>query len=734
MALTDQQRKAALDALQAWQARPATEDGKALTVESSATNGVLPVEASFARSHIDLDDQGCLFQVRLGVPNGQSLTGIHFESLHLYFTGQAAPFVIQHEDGSDAALSTLTDVGRLSLDPEVGEGGAKEEKKRVVGRADLRWWSPGVVRALQGVVLPATVGLLQLEKVCLLGKGGTDFCLEFVLAREEELRSSSYVPQRWLVAAQPARYINLPLEEEQDGVVVRKRRHRVRVDVQHEQEAYLEESFPIRLAIKNEDDVALQCALEAVVQGAAQEGSGDRLWVRGKEGESGSSSRLEEGSMGVVKPGATMEYTVLMTCQQHLRPRSVELLFKTVIPGDESESRTSEIVHTAVIPVKPLFGPAFQASWRVVKSASLAVPLAPSARKPSITVSDVDETGSSEGGGGETMLANHSDGESAHGGSTTTSLAGINVGLAVLAKEDIFIEAVSMHLSEESKHLRMAVGSGSGGGGGEEAREEKHSVSAVYQPGDRWGTVFDVVVLSENSTGFAIEGSDGTLRPTGQLVVKWRRQSASSPANEMNVSRLDVPLLAPPHLLPRIVVSVPSSTTLEQPLVMLLSIVNPSKLSSEIFVSIDDAHADFGILSHKTFTVPLMAKSTRSVPVHVLSKSVRGAPAHGVRHLPRLRAWQRDRKVKREEGGEEKEQAAQPAPPAPPIPIMNHQRGGGLPLEVELRYSKTAAGSLSNHQASGGSNGSILAQLQAETQRTGAWTIHVIAQHSDDEQ
>lgn len=691
--LSPTQRASALEAMQAWQGRICVDEKKVLAITSNSNDGILVVESMFATGQVDLDDGGSLFQLRLSCPPGYSLQGVVFSTLQIYFTGQHSPFVVKHEDDSELQESTLINLGRLSL--------SGSDEPLASGSADLRWWKEGTVRALQGIVIPDKVGLLQIEKVCLQGGGAVNFALDFHPAKDEESRSALVQP-RWMILAQPPRFIDLAHREEREGIVVQKLPHRVEVEIHHDQEAYLEESFPINVSVKNDDAVALQCFVEAAGQGLVQEESQDRLWIDGKETYV-QSGKIEETELGTVQPGSVLSESIRVACHQHLRTRTIEVSIKTVIPGDYTEGRINETFHTVVIPVKAIFAPSFHASWRVTKDSGLTIPTANS-RKPSITISDHDDAGSSEAGS-EWTLSTQIDGD----GQSTTALAAINVSLAVLAKEDIFIEAVSLCLNDGSKHLR-----GVGG-----ASQDRHLVTELWMQGDRWGSVYDVDVLSENTTGFAVEGDDGSLRPTGQLQVEWRKEGREASPLPMNKAFFDVPLLLPPHLLSRIVVSIPSSTALEQPLVMLLSIVNPSKLSSEIFVSVDDAHSDFGILSHKTFTVPLIAKSTRSVPVHVLSKSTNDSTSLDIRHLPKVRAWQRDRRIKREEveGGVEEQHRQQST-----TPIMNQQRGGGLPLEVSLRYSK--ASSNSNQQSNGIANEAV-AQLQAETLTSGLWTIFV---------
>ncbi|UZJ54555.1 hypothetical protein CBS101457_003875 [Exobasidium rhododendri] len=723
------QREAALKALQEWQSLPLEEDSKTLTIESGGENGVLLVESTFAKSHVALDDQGVLFQIRCSSPGGLSLPGVHFEEMHVYFSDRVTPYVVHHEASDDAhqVSSTLLDVGTLFL--------GRIEESKTIGKADLRWWTRGTILALQGTVLPFKVGPLQVEKISLLGSGGTRFSLDFHLPREEDLRSA-YIQKQWLVGVNPARHVTLPFQEDRDGVAIQKRQHKVTVNITHQTEAFLEEAFPITLVIRNEDAVALQCLVEVAMQGSPPDDATDRLWIMNKKAET-MASRLEEVEVGVIETGATLSHTIFLSCQQHLRPRTVELVVKTVIQGDHTESRTSESFHTVTVPLKQLFNATFHAAWRAVNDSTLGLPLPDGAsaiagRKPSITVSDMDEKESNEGGG-ETTLLKHIERDAQT--TTSSSIASVNASVAVLAKEEIFIRAVTLLLNKESRHLRIPTL-----GPDPNLQIERLNVSSSWMNGDRWGAVFDVEILNESITGFAIEGDDGVLRPTGQLEIQWRRNNDISTTGEetMNLSHVEVPLLAPPHLLPRIVVSVSSSTTFEQPLVMLLSIMNPSKLSSEVFVTMDDALSDFGILSHKSFTVPLMAKSTRSVPVHVLSKSVKGAAiSQGIRHLPKLRAWQKDRRIKKERGAEENaglsslsSTTASSSPlPAPDVaatytPIMNHQRGGGLPLEVQLRYSK----STSTSQQSSSSQANLINQLQAETQKSGAWTVYLYSQ------
>lgn len=700
------QRPVVLDALQRWQERPRAEGAKMVTNESSGSDGIVLVEVAFSQDHINLEEGGVLYQIRLTCPPGHSLPNVHFDSLVVYFTGNATAFVIKHDNDNRGSTSSLVNLATISLDTI--------DDRLEVGRVDLRWWADDTVRTLQGTVIPNKMGVLQVEKVCLLGKGACDFTLDFRMTGLEEAHFDPVQP-RWMTSAAPLTFVDLTHREDRDGVLVNKRSHKVRVDLAHDREAYLEEIFVIEVKIHNEETFALQCLAEVTVLSAAGEGSHDLVWLQ--QGQPKQAGRLEETELGVIQGGTSATYRIILQCMQSVLARDVEIRIKTVIPGDFTEGRNDEMVQILNLPVRQLFVPAFQASWTLVRDSNLAVP--PTlARKPSITVSDVDDGGSE--GGSEITLSTHNEGEIRG----MSSIAAINVGLSVLAKENILIHSVRLQLDEASKHLRFSHKAAS-------SSCEWEKVDEVLSIGDRWGTVYDIEVLSETATGFAIEGDDGSLRPTGQLEIRWRRES-SLDAESTNISLLDVPLLLPPTLLSRVMVSVPFSTVLEQPLVMLLSIVNPCKLPTEIFVVIDDAKSDFEVLSHKSFSVPLIAKSTRSVPIHVLftvaASSQNATPSSSIRHLPKFRAWQRDRRMKKDAEGEGVE-VAKPAT-APFLAIMNQQRGGGIPLDVQLRYSKAPSSAPQHLQDSNGVTGhrSSVAQLQVETQKTGAWTVFAHSQ------
>lgn len=754
------QRIAALAALGRWSSeKELREDKRPLRIECSRSDGPLLVNVTFAKTEVDLDGSAVAFQISLMTPKGRTLDGVEFDRVivHLRSEQEGPKLVIANRSGASMSRKSFAPLDCVDL------RATNAQESLNVGSGSLAWAKGDDVRVFEGTLIPRQVGLLQISKVSLEMDGKTPTCIEFDLLTDEEERALLIQPI-WYVQMEPMRTQSLPFQQDLGGIEVRRRRHKLDITLLHESEAYLDESFAITLCLTNTDSVALQCTLDVHVIGPPGEMmSSDEAWVdeHGKEERSNS---LREVKLGELAQGATMKQSIVIACRGHLASRTVDFVLKSSAQGEKDgiDGTESETTSSVMLPVKAAFSSSFYAQWRLLRDAGSG------SRRVSMTPTlDGDERKTPNGKNLPdpeeiSALAVGAD-DMAH----VTAVAALNVGLTTLAREEIEIVKVDAVLDFESKHLRIWSPSKESGA----IRSQSSTVTGTWRNGDRWGGVYDIEVLSESAAGMPIEAEDASLRPTGKLQIAWRRTKRDDALHgdgrsTCNLATLSLPLLLPPHLLSRLIVSLPASTTIEQPLVMLITIVNPSRLAADIFINIDDSNADFGLQSHRSFTVPnLLPRSTRSVPVHVAPRKSVQANMAAVKTLPRVRAWQRDRR--------QTAQAAEMASStrtslegtgAPPsigareeelLQIVNQRPGAGVPLEVSLRYTTRTAGGVGTTAAgaavmlpsavagmhsAGGSKADdsavdplaaasttvdVAAHLQAETQRTGQWTIFV---------
>lgn len=740
------------------------------------------VECVFARMEGNFDGRPIPFQVRLSLTPHSSLAGIDFDMLRIRFAEDMPDLsVIAKKNGQQQ--SSITSIGIFR--PSKTDGKSLE-----MGFADLTW-AEGATRALQGAIVPHKPGYLQVSGVTLEKHGSAPFNLELDISAPEE--SSSSAQPRWLVSAHPVvRYVSLPHREDPRGVLIKQRQHKVRLEIVHDDEAYVHERFPIRIKVTNEDSTSLSCALDVhVANGVADLSPGGQL----QETASAPSNLLQNHQLGVIGVGSAVELGLDLQFAEPAARGVAEVVIHSIEPdysglAPDDQTAGSSSLSTVVVPVKSLFTAAFSAQWRMLRA-----PLS----HASLGATTIDDDASSSS---SAMTAADSQAPSmsvAEGNAQSSALASVNVALTVHANRDISIRCIRAVLEPKSKHLRLIAAGNNPMAALEGVASQTHEteVAGTWAHADRWGGAYDIELLGEGVAGVAVEDEDGSIRLTGHLDIEWRRymdedrrnKEADGTAVRWNMARVALPLLVPPSLLSRLVVSVPTSVYSEQPFVMLFTIVNPSRLPSDVLIAVDDSQADVVVLQqHKTFTVPnLLPRSTRSIAVNVAARHRGGnVPSNdasreaasqpgrgGFRVLPRLRAWQRDRRdtaLQQQREGHAPTQAsaitelgpaagaggplatkddnddrsAAASLPAPP-PIVNARPGVGVPLDIALRY--TAAKNMASGgggvggggglddgagQSHGHGHGSaqtshdLPARLHAESQRSGMW--HIVVQ------
>ncbi|MCO5589905.1 hypothetical protein L7F22_043874 [Adiantum nelumboides] len=741
-ALTESQYVLALEQVKDWIAnRELAQDKRPAKLEFGKTNGPLCINVVFGRTNISLDGQPVPFQVQISAHECRGLEGISFDRLSIHIRDEeddSVQMIVHHQEDADLSPS-LTMIGSLDL------GTLQKGSEQRAGQAGLTW-PKGQVSVFQGSLIAKHIGLLQISNVVLEKDGKAPFLLDFNTGNVEEEEHGDIVQPVWFSGAKKLKVLHLPFTHNQDGLGVQRKKHNLKIDVQHQPEAYLDEHFIFTVKVSNEDSIPLACSLDAHILGPPGEVlNSDEVWS--DTDVSGTKlSSLRDVFLGKIAPNESIQQVIYAKFKKHLATRTIDLVLHSKSDdekeGDESDS--SEIITSKSLPILPIFSSAYYAQWRLLRDADL--------KESQTTPKEISTA--SIGADDVTHI---------------TAIAALNVSVSVLARQAIRLHKISLVLDNESRHLRIW-----GSNGSQSIEKSSTEVTGSWMMDDKWGGVYDIEMLSENAAGMPIEGEDASLRPTGKLFVEWQRESEST--KNRNISALSLPLLLPPHLLSRLIVSLPSSTSIEQPLVMLITIVNPSRLAADIFINIDDSFSDFIIQSHRSFTVPnLMPRSTRSVPIHVAPlRFLHQKGAAAVRTLPRIRAWQRDRRQSALASTSSNPVAASARSSIDSagvsatgtnqlsankqdelLQIVNQRPGAGVPLEVLLRYtSKTAGGvgttaagaaialpnaAMGANQLGGGLMNSdentqgqttnttidVAAHLQAETQRTGLWTIFV---------
>lgn len=721
--LDGRQQESALRLADQWINDKATStDKKPLEVYYGDDQDTWKVESIFGRDTSDLDGSRIPFQLCVKMHPDSSLQGIDFDFLQLDFAEGIPSLRIESRDSENDGTSSLVQLKTVDL---------RESNSQVinVGTSVLSW-AKSSCRIFQGALIPSRVGFVKMTGITLGKNEVITLRLGFSITPSQELK---LFQPHWVISTNPMKKVLLPYRDLPNSALVRHRTHNVKVQLDHDQVAYLDEKFPLTINVSNEDSVELDVRLSVQISSQISSPKDTAsAWIGLNAEKLEAINTLSEQQLGWIKPGHSVSLLVFLSFQHSLTTRNVEVMAHTSEKheGEGMNFHESETHQFVSIPVQQVFKGTFSAQWRLYRflnSTRFHIP-ASSGRHDMDESSRYVEITSDE-------LHSHAIGSESS--SQVSAVAAINAALAILTSAINLLD-VRVSLNPNSRHLRLL-----------DKDLSLHSEQLVgeWSNGDRWGTVFDIEVSSENTAGVSIEDEHGFLRSTGNLEITWQRAtSLASSKSVINISSVPLPLLLPPHLLSRIIVSVSTSISNQQPLVILLTIINPSKLPSDVFIALEDSQSDFEILSHRSFTVPnLLPRSTRSIPVHASIKEDPAEQDSALRALPRVRAWQRDRRQHTDQSVSEHEAGDPASNKEEDIPIINQRSGVGIPLDVILRYnnvSKSHVNSTAHTSPSKGDNlpssneersksneqqsADLVQHLLLENQRLAQWSIYVM--------
>ncbi|CEH15433.1 FOIE GRAS [Ceraceosorus bombacis] len=627
-------------------------------IQSGSSDGLFSVEASFMNPQADLGSFAH-FQVRIAAPRTSFVAGVPVERLMLWYDEQKPPIVLTHDSSIDQTSQPTSQV--LKLDEPIRVDDGQTDESSVTAACDLRW-SPGSLKVIQGSFIaqetPRTIRFLRAQ----INTLPTNTALQ--------LHFSFAGPQHYSEPAQPvwysalsgprdssegvkASYVYLAHADDPASVIFRRRPHRVDVKIDHPTVAFLDDATPVDVAVTNQDDESLHCTVDAVIAPAPAgtnaaliaQATRDVLFVTPETAQT-HERNVRDMSLGILQPRETKTQRFFVRTCGHAAHRFVDVFVRSIPPASlESASLRSpggtpqphpltfESSHSVTLDARAMFTSTHGAAWREPRDAPQELSRTPT-RNHFLEASD-STIGDESSDGGDSFNAFQVDSNTSH-----STVANVTSCLHILGEQKILISSVALELDPGSTHLRL----------------DKSDISEAAQTitddewsgGDRWGTVHEIEVLNRSAAevsnaraGHEATTSswspDGTVRPTGVLAVAWRRLDADeAPTSRLNLTRLPIPALLPPHLTARLLVASPPVALLDQPFVMLFTVVNPSPtLTADVFVGLDSSEV-FLLAGPRTLSIPnLVPRSTRSVPVRVVAR------AEGRFVLPRVRAWDR---------------------------------------------------------------------------------------------
>jgi hypothetical protein len=581
------------------------------------------------------------FQVTIENPHGSDGPTLSFEEL--IFRDQAGAVICRREhsdQGSEAngRQMTLVDVGLLNSDD--GE----------TSTADLVWRS-GCTKTYLGRIHSKSRDTVRISSIELKARHPVPYLLQLNVAAEDPLRSPE--APLWLTKSRRGKglqWVHLEHRPDASSCFIKAPSHKLSVDFKHHSVGFLDEALIIEIVIENADRDSLNCSADVMLQ-PAYSGSQDELGqsIGGQPTLSGS---LKDLSFGSIAPGAVARASFFLRGRHRSGVRSMTIFVQSrstagAINGDgsiqqgEGAELVSETTHDISIPIQRVFRAEYSAEWKK----GIAGPDGQGGENMS--------RGSSQGSNGPTaLLADDSFDEVLKSPLVkqveTMATAELHAAFGVLSKEAITISDVVVSLEDEPQHSARLVAPKADTEAAARQRDEvrKSTLGGQWREGDRWGFSWPVEVDLKGST----ESNRG---PTGHLVITWARaQPEGSEQGEggeaahtvsTNISRLPLPILAPPHLNARVLVASPPVTHTLQPFTLVFVVVNPSSSQMDVNVFIDESPV--WIVGNRTLSIPgIPARGSRSVPTRLVPRQ------EGTWMLPRVRAFQQRTKEEMDAG------------------------------------------------------------------------------------
>lgn len=575
-------------------------------------------------------------------------------------SGEQIAHVAHAEDGESTAAAVV-DLGSLH--------DAHAEK------ASLRW-TTGDVRTFAATITANDRHPISISQVVLsTTKAGLP--LTVTLQVKPPPAMSLPTAPLWRTSNGRVPWVQLPYREDASRVKIDRPVHNVDVSVEHHEAAFVDETVTVAVKVRNNDSCPLKATLDVVLHPAFP-GSQDELASDTLRQQPTLSGRLPGLHVGNVAPGEEASTTFTLKCKHRPRPRSLRLSVHTAV-ADQARSEehdhddpehAGETIRDVSLPVTRAFRAEYSAHWSPVQqqqqrqvgaSASLSTagfddaaaltghPRSPSAR-PATSSGWPDPQDPSA--------------------SSSAAIAHLHAAFAVLTAGvslnllDVQIE-MEKEFAADAKVLE--------GGGPDVATARRESLEGEWSERDRWSHTWQVEVALKEYYG--IDGDQQQQRvprvqgPTGHLVIHWKRSDAAHDVPP-SITRLTLPIFAPPHLNARVLVASPPVTHLHQAFTLVFVVVNPSSSPVDVIVYLDDDPA--WQIGHRTLSIPgIPARGSRSVPTRLVPR------AQGTWTLPRARAFHQRA---RDEG----EAAASAA-----MPLLN-ETPYGLPLHVRFRASAGA--------------------------------------------
>lgn len=515
-------------------------------------------------------------------------------------------------------------------------------------------WKPGQTRVFEGIVEARESNMLSIAQIALRAIEPLSFNLNLDIEASSAVSSGKVAP-KWLhLGPKCARWVSLSYRKEPSVALFKPPAHKLEVKVEGRDSSYLDELASLRLSIKNHEEFPLQCTVEAFVKTPFPQDMAS--WAHA---DPTPYSSLPLQALGILAPGEVRTTTLAVLARTGSGLRSIRFCVRSwnssahdnsIAVVAEGRLMSGETTSDFTWSVHRAFRAEFGAVWRQTEAEMVKERAA----------KDTDFLGAAGDDPFEPATRSPIGRAFAQGTATAT----VQAAFGVLIKDNLIIRDVQLVVDKDDLSLaRVAQSVTEDGINQEELRQA--SLEGSWREGDRWSSSWQVEV----DVG-QIQKYERSRGPRSHLSVTWQRSVTGEEdfTLPLNTTRLALPILAPPHLNPRVLVASPPVAQSLQAFTLVFVVVNPSSHVADVSIFVEDDSA--WAVSHRTLSIPSVPpRGSRSIPTRIIPR------AQGNFTLPRVRAFQeRSSEAFQATGG---------------MLLMNETKYG-IPLHVRYRASAGA--------------------------------------------
>lgn len=477
------------------------------------------------------------FQFTLGAPANNDISNLPVDSITIMFSDDYKPITLRHSASEPLEPVRMICVSQVHL--------ANANGQPLEVAANLRWRASDRV-IVSGTILSATPITLSVSSlVVTLKESGWTIKINHDVCTTRE---GTIIPPYWLSSLNPVQFIPVR-RDDRSNVVFRHRPHRLSVSFSHQQQALLDEEFPITVEIVNRDDRHLDVVVDILLQPAEVDEAVQFIVHNGQR----SSGLIKGAEYGVIAPGASVGKTFILVASGAAANRTIDVSVQSNAAGSTlptvhrptdlsmsssisslAASDTNEFLQTLDIPATAPFSVTHDVEYQI-------------SLRPARPLSELSTLVGESWDGGEVIIMTK---------------------FECVAPCSLEIEGLELK-RQESNRAKVTQSSN-------EIDGDKFPTE--YLTGDQF---CNICCVSFASREYDFVEGDAVPGP-GEYIVTWRRIISPGERGPSSTTRQSLPLLLPPKDGLVGFMTIPSTAKLHVPIQMHLVIRNHNTTRSAI--------------------------------------------------------------------------------------------------------------------------------------------------------